>query len=502
MNPRRRRLLREKMENDPSRREFLWKGACAALTATGIASTIWDLRGIKAAAADQAMANDPRVMADYKALVCIFLFGGNDGNNMLVPTDSLYTNNYLPARTTIAIPNDGSPTGLIPLTPLSNDGHTYGLHPKASALANLFNTGKCAILCNVGTLLAPLTRQQYLNHTVAVPPQLFSHSDQQIEWQTAIEDQAPRTGWGGRIADMLYGVNTNNNVSMNISLAGSNTFEVGDVINEYNVSTSGAVSLNISTSGQGPAQLRALKDLIAMNHANLYESAFATKMDNALANADALNAAIATTKEPADGGTWTWSTAFPGSTLGKQLKMIARLIEAAPDLGHNRQVFFASIGGFDLHATEGGNTGAQANLLQDVSNCMNALYQATLQIQAGNAGQGVPPREGLAAQVVQFTASDFNRTFPANGDAGTDHAWGNHQIIVGDGVVGQRLYGTYPVLTVGGQDDTSTGRWIPTTAVEQYSATLAKWFGVSPANMTTIFPYLGRFATADLGFMG
>jgi uncharacterized protein (DUF1501 family) len=351
-------------------------------------------------------------------------------------------------------------------------------------VANLFNTGKAAVLRNVGTLLAPITRQQYLAKSVAVPPQLFSHNDQQVEWQTAIEDQAPKTGWGGRSADLLYSLNTNNAVSMNISLAGANTFEVGNVINEYNVSSSGAISLNIPTSGTGPAQLQALKDLLALNHSNLYESAFAGQMNTAIADAATLNAAIAPTASAS-----YWSTPFPTSSLGKQLMMIARLIQAAPTIGHKRQVFFASIGGFDLHSTEGGSTGAQANLLADLSKSMNALYQATVQL-------------GVDAQVTQFTASDFSRTFPVNSGNGADHGWGNHQLIVGGGVNGQQLYGTFPTLTVGGPDDTSTGRWIPTTAVEQYSATLAKWFGVSPTNMSAVFPYLGRFATPDLGFMG
>jgi uncharacterized protein (DUF1501 family) len=493
MNPRRKRLLAEKYKNDPSRREFLWKGACAALTATGIASTIWDLRGIRAAAADQIAANDSSLTADYKAMVCIFLFGGNDGNNMIVPTDAATYNAYNTARGAIAIPMPGQTGGLVTLN-YTDPQHTYGLHPGLAPIATLFNAGKAAVLCNVGTLLAPLTQQQYKNKTVAVPPQLFSHSDQQLEWQTAVEDQAPKTGWGGRCADLLYSLNSNNSVSMNISLAGANTYEVGDVIHEYNVSTSGAVSLNLPSSGQGPAQLQALKDLIAMNHTNLYESAFADKMDTALTNASTLNDAIAPT-----GTGFSFTTAFPNTSLGNQLKMIARLIQASGNttvpsgahatLGHNRQIFFASVGGYDLHATEGGTSGAHANLFTDLANCMKAFYDATVQM-------------GVASNVVQFTASDFSRTFPANGDAGTDHGWGNHQIIVGGGVVGNKLYGTFPTLAVNGPDDTSTGRWIPTTSVEQYSATLAKWFGVSPANMTQVFPYLGRFATPDLGFMG
>jgi len=474
----RRRRRRTQEEIDLTRRDFLWKGACAALTATGIASTITDLRLINAA---YGQATQP--VNDYKALVCIFLFGGNDGNNLLVPTDDAAYGQYAASRGALTLTLPGTTNGLLPLNPLTNDGHTYGLHPKCVELANLFNSGQCAILANVGTLLAPLTAAQYKAKTVAVPPQLFSHSDQQIEWQTAVEDQQPKTGWGGRSADLLYSLNSSNSVSMNISLAGSNTYQVGDTINEYSVSTSGAVSLNLPTTGTGPAQLQALKDLINLNHNNLYESAFSGKMNTAIANATALNSAIAATAAAT-----YWTTQFPTSSLGQQLRMIARLIQAAPKLGHKRQIFFASIGGFDLHSTEGAATGAQANLLGDLSLCMNALYNATRQL-------------GVDTGVTQFTASDFSRTFPVNTGSGTDHAWGNHHIVVGGGVQGQRIYGTYPTLQVGGPDDTSTGRWIPTTAVEQYSATLAKWFGVSPGLIPNVFPYIGRFATADLGFM-
>jgi uncharacterized protein (DUF1501 family) len=352
-------------------------------------------------------------------------------------------------------------------------------------LAGLFTTAQLAVLCNVGTLLAPVNRTSYLNHSVALPPQLFSHNDQQVEWQTSVEDQPAKTGWGGRSADLLYSLNANNAVSMNISLSGANTFEVGNVINEYNVSTNGAISLNISGSAPGPAQLQALKDLIAMNHQNLYESAFATEMNVAISDAQTLNTAIAPTVSPSY---WT-RQAFPTTSLGNQLRMIARLIQAAPMLGHNRQIFFASIGGFDLHSTQGAQTGAHAGLLLDLNNCMNALYQATVQL-------------GVDSSVTQFTASDFCRTFPVNTGQGSDHGWGNHQLILGGGVQGGKIYGAYPNLTVNGSDDTSTGRWIPTTSVDQYSATLAKWFGVSPGNMATVFPYIGRFATPDLGFMG
>ena len=482
-------------EPDLRRRDFLWKGACAALTATGIASSIWDLRLINAAAAHSirfgaktiddlspARPGVANLATDYKALVCIFLFGGNDGNNLLVPTDARYGTDYAPARGALAIPQ-ANLLALNPVTPPVGGG-TYGLHPSCTELAALFNSGKLAMVANVGTLLAPVTKAQYLAKSVALPQSLFSHQDQELQWQTSIEDQPSKTGWGGRAADLLYSLNGNNNVSMNISVAGSNTFEVGNVINEYNVSTNGAVSLNIPTSGTGPAQLQALKDVLALNHNNLYESAFAQQMTTAINDASLLNTAIA----PTSSSTY-WTTAFPTSSLGNQLKTIARLIQAAPLLGHNRQIFFASIGGFDLHGTEGAIIGAQANLLRDLSQSLNAFYQATVQL-------------GVGPNVTSYTASDFSRTHAVNGALGTDHGWGNHHMVMGGGVVGQNIYGTFPSLAVGGLDDTTTGRWIPTTSVDQYSATLAKWFGVSTGNMSSVFPYLGRFATPDLGFMG
>ena len=497
---RRKRSSSSEAAADQTRRDFLFKGACAALTATGIASSIWDLRMINAAAAHSirfgaapkpvapAAAGGgggvlaPAAAGDYKALVCIFLFGGNDGNNLLIPTDSRYAANYATPRGVLAVPQ----ANLLALntTTAPAGGGTYGMHPSCTDLAALFNAGKVAMVANVGTLLAPITKAQYNAKSVAVPQQLFSHQDQELQWQTSIEDGPSKTGWGGRTADLLNSLNGNNKVSMNISVAGSNTLEVGNVVNEYNVSTNGAVSLNIPTSGTGPAQLQALKDLLALNHANLYESAFAGQMTTAINNAGLLTTAIAPTAS-----TSYWTTAFPTTSLGNQLKMIARLIQAAPTLGHQRQIFFASMGGYDLHGSEGNNMGAHANLLADLSKSMNAFYQATAQL-------------GVASGVTAYTASDFNRTFPVNGGAGADHGWGNHQIVMGGSVAGANIYGTFPTLTVGGPDDTTTGRWIPTTSVDQYSATLAKWFGVSPGNMSSVFPYIGRFATPDLGFMG
>ena len=493
-----------------SRREFLWRNACAALTTASMANQIFDLRMIRAAAADSIRAPKPKTKASgptstkhadsssgYKALICIFMFGGNDGNNVLVPTDTATYNQYASARVVpttfsngiptngLALPNIGGTAGdcLLALNPLSNDGHTYGINPGMTALQTLFNSGKCAFVANMGTLLAPITAAQYNANPriVSVPSQLFSHNDQQIEWQTSIEDTASATGWGGRAADLLYSLNTSQNVSMNISIAGSNIYENGVSTNEYNVSSSGAISL--TQAGNSDA-LNAFKAALNVAPTNLYENAYYSQMNTAINDATQLNAAITATA-----ASNFWTTTFPTSSLGTQLKMVARLIQAAPTLGQNRQIFFCSTGGFDLHGSEGSYLGSQQNLLADMSASMNALYQASVQL-------------GVSTGVTQFTASDFSRTFPMNSIFGADHGWGNNHWVVGGGVSGQKIYGTYPTLQQNGPDDTNTGRWVPSTSVDQYGATLAKWFGVSSGNMSQVFPYVGRFATADLGFMG
>jgi uncharacterized protein (DUF1501 family) len=495
-------MSRRKQPNhmNSSRREFLWKGACAALTTTGIATTIRDLRLINAATALDLGGSTQ----DYKALVCIFLFGGNDGNNLFFPTDTTRYNQYVSYRG--AAYNGTTYTGGLALSPpgtpdpitgrmatalnVANapNGQTYAMNPDAPELATLFNGGKLALLANVGTLLGPISKSDYTNASAAnhkyIPPQLFSHSDQQLEWQTGLEDQPPKTGWGGRSADLLYTLNGSAKVSMNISLAGANTYETGNTVNTYNVSTNGAVSLSVANSND----LAALQALLNQNHGNLYQSAYGGVMNSAITNASLLNTAIAATVPPPT-GTWNWNTAFTTSSLGTQLKMIARLIQAAPNLGHYRQIFFASAGGFDLHTNEGVSGGNQGNLLADLSKNMNALYQATGQV-------------GVQNSVVQFTASDFSRTFPVNGGLGADHGWGNNHLILGGPVSGGNMYGTFPDLTVGGANDTSTGRWIPTTGVEQYSATLANWFGVSDTNMTTVFPYITRWGTLPAPYLG
>ena len=493
-----------------SRREFIRQAACAAVGTAAMTSAIRDLRFMNAAVAQNNIT-------DYKALVCIFLAGGNDSNNLVVPTITSEYNNYAAIRTPVlALPQ----SSLLPISPTSFDGHDYGLHPCCPQLQTLFGQGRLAILFNTGTLVYPITRAQYQSGSVAKPPQLFSHADQVTQWQTSVPDQPPLTGWGGRCADLLNAVEPTAPISLSVTLAGANTFEVGNMVSQYSVSTSGAVSLQ----GVSGARLQALTNNLGLPYPNLQSSAYAGVANHAINTGTLLNTAILATADPS-GSQQFWTTPFPGSgtfqvttptsgtkfssSLGPQLKMIARLIEAgsraagSPSNGFGmlRQIFFCSVGGYDLHSGQtdeptGGSVlnGAHANLFAELSQCMNAFQAAMDQVGTLHTDPN------FAQRVTAFTCSDFGRTFPANGQ-GSDHGWGSHHLILGGAVHGNQTYGTFPALTVNGPDDTSTGRWIPTTACDQYFATLATWFGVNNSNLTTVFPNLGRFSSTNIGFI-
>jgi uncharacterized protein (DUF1501 family) len=487
--------MKDKSISVISRRRFIRQAACAALGTGALTSAISDLRFMSAAVAQSAIS-------DYKALVCIFLSGGNDSNNLIIPTIQSEHDDYAAIRTdALAIPISGAANAAIPLSPLNSDGHSYGLHPACPELATLFAEGKLAVLFNTGTLVYPMTRAQYQSGVLERPPQLFSHSDQISQWQTSIPDRPPLTGWGGRCADLLASVQPNAPVSLCITLAGANTFEVGNIVSQYSVTPYGAINLS-SVSG---ARLQTLTNLLALPYPNLQVQAYADVGEHALQTGGLLNAAIAGTA-----ASTYWTVPFPtkvttptsnltfNSYLASQLRMIARLIEAGSrdavsgGFGMRRQIFFCEVGGYDLHSgqTPGpgqATVGAHANLLAELSQGLFAFQRAMEQL-------------GLSGNVTTFTASDFGRTFPCNGD-GTDHGWGSHHLIVGGAVNGQRTYGAFPALAVNGPDDTSTGRWIPTTAIDQYFATLAAWFGVDASNLATVFPNLNRFAAPNLGFV-
>lgn len=476
-----------------TRRSFLSRAAYTGVAASAAAHTIRDLRLISTAMAAQGP------VTGYKALVCLFMAGGNDANNTLIPTDTSTFEKYTAIRGNMALPFSSLlklRTGTSGTSPeyQDGDGHTLALHPAMTKLQTLFGQDRLAIVKNVGTLVRPTTRAQYLaNSRFYRPPQLFSHSDQVTQWQTSVPDQPPVTGWGGRVADVINSVaNPNGNISMSVSLNGANTLQIGNVVSQYHVATTGAVTLSGDLMTGSGARARVMRDILGLSHSNLQRSAYAKVVEGAVATGELLNTAIVDTANDN-----FWTTAFPTSTLGQQMKMIARLIQARgpTKFNMNRQIFYCQIGGFDTHASQvqftpnfDATLGTQRNLLNDVSECMFAFQKAMEQL-------------GVENQVTTFTASDFARTFISNSQ-GTDHAWGSHHFVMGGAVKGGETYGSMPTFALSGPDDTaSNGGWIPTTAVDQHAATLAKWFGVDSSEMPNIFPNLSRFNSSDLGFM-
>lgn len=465
-----------------SRRQFLRNGACA-LGSMALVSQI-EKFGIVHALTSQAAG-------DYKALVCVFFNGGNDGNNMFVSLDQ-YTQ-YATARSAaqLAIPQ----ANLLPVSPVS--GGSYGFHPNMPEMKSLFDAGRLAMLCNNGPLVEPLTRTTYQNGTGKKPLQLFSHSDQVGSFQTSIADTISQTGWAGRLADKTAGLNGAASFPSNVSIAGVNLFLTGVDTRQLAVSDSNTSLANVlvlsnapgATSAEINSRLAAFNELRGYdNKFKLIKAASDTRSSsiqtaNALSN---VNAVLAT------------PFPNPSTSISRQLLQVARMIKASTDvtagINMKRQIFFVQVGGFDTHSAQ---LNGQGTLLQQVSQAINAFYNATVEL-------------GLSDKVTLFSMSDFGRTLqPAGSGAaavGSDHAWGNHHLIVGGAVQGHTLYGTYPNLALGGPDDTDggvapRGRWIPSTSVEQYAATLATWYGLSSADLSSVFPLIGRFPTANLGFL-
>lgn len=451
-----------------SRRAFLRHACCAAVGTTGIFSALSQLQAIAAVAGDSPEASTP---SDYKALVCLFLQGGNDATNLIVPYDAASHAAYARTRAELALARDS----LLPIsTRAYSDGRSYALHPATADLHSLYTSGRVAFLANVGTLVRPTTIADYRAGR-NLPPQLFAHSEQLLQWQSSLPDRPFETGWGGRLADLTDAFNANRRVSMSITLSGVNAFLRGKSVNQFAVSAEGVRSLNygaISTDVSSAA----IRAMMSNQPGNALAAAFGGTTLEAIDQGDALGSALA--------GAPTLRTSFPYSETAQRLAMVARIISVASTLGLRRQVFFVQLGGWDLH---GAQDTAHGPLLAELSTALKSFHDATVEL-------------GLAEQVTTFTASDFGRTYVPNA-GGTDHGWGNHQLIMGGAVRGGDLYGRMPSLTLGADDDTGRGRWIPTTSVDEYNATLATWFGVSPTNLELALPNIGRFATRNLGFI-
>jgi uncharacterized protein (DUF1501 family) len=410
---------------------------------------------------------------DYKALVCIFLYGGNDANNMVIPTDTAGYGRYSAVRTA-----GGSSIALAQNTLLGLNGVNYGLHPSLPEIQSLYNSGAAALITNVGTLTQPLTKAQYQAGT-ANPSNLYSHPDQQEEWQNAAASGVTTTGWAGRVSDVLSGsYNTSATIPMVTSVAGDTLFCNGVSTTPVSVSPGNLGGAACSEGSECSARQTAAQSLITFNSGVSLITADDHITSNAYSYAATLTAATKSVTP--------LTTVFPATGLGAQLKQISQIIQVRAALGVQRQIFFCGIGNFDTHSNQ---VALQASLLSQISPAMLAFYNSTTEM-------------GIANQVTSFTMSDFARTFQPNSNTGTDHAWGSHHIVFGGAVKGGSLYGTFPSLVLGGTDDSGTnGRWIPSTGSVQYAATLASWFGVPANQLATVFPNIGTFAAANLGFV-
>ena len=568
---------RKSNDHHQSRRAFLCRSACASMGVSGMVNTLAHLKLVQ-----RAVAATP--FTDYKAMVCVFLFGGNDSNNMLIPLDGVARTNYnagRPAPADFDVDGSGADTGTspwrsvhipvnalntgqpnaIPLTPLSGGfGQThatqFGVHPRFQRVADMFNTGDLAFVSNVGTLVQPIAdRAAYLSAAVKKPPQLFSHSDQQLQWQSSIPDRPFDSGWAGRVMDALVGsgYEDNDSVSMNISLGGQNSFQVGRQFVQYGVGTAGASSL-IGYSGTPNAgvptaygnaiqsmspytyktttegrRLEAFEKVMNLTHEHLLDEGYNTIMRRARANEDLITQALALATGPNNVTNSQIDTYFTNahavleygetasmnlSSLSDQLRTVAKLMRGKSVLGKTtgRQIFFVTLGGFDTHQAQAFDirTG-QGLLLAQIDRALKGFKDSLTAM-------------GLWDSTVLYTNSDFTRTLVPNGstsdaNTGTDHSWGGHQIVAGGPVIGQKIYGKFPDLDYNLSNPTcmstsNRGSWIPTTSVDQYSAVIAKWFGV-PSDLlhgpTGIFPNLSRFnvgadpstpsAAANLAFL-
>jgi uncharacterized protein (DUF1501 family) len=423
---------------------------------------------------------------EYRALVCVFMFGGNDSWNMVVPRTTAEYNAYNSARggdqgvgAGLAVPL----ASLLPIDPIATTGAPFGFHPSMTGVQQLFQTGKAAVVTNIGPLLAPTTKAAYAAGSANLPPQLFSHNDQQDQWHSLRGRTVSKTGWAGRVADLVTSQVPNQQLAVNLSLAGNSYFQAADTVSPYVMGSNGPVPFRgFGTTGTNLARRQTVEAINNQTYGTIYERAFAGVTRRAVTFADRVNAAINAAPP---------LVALPNSNTGlssleQQLRTVAKLISQRDTLSMTRQIFFVSTGGFDSHDDQNND---QPVLLANISSALSRFYAATEEL-------------GVQNSVVTFTQSDFGRTLTSNGD-GSDHAWGGQQLVVGGptALLGQRIYGTYPTLAINGPDDVGGGRLIPTTSSDQYAATLARWFGVTDAQMPQVAPSINNFTTKNLGFL-
>jgi uncharacterized protein (DUF1501 family) len=441
--------------HDKNRREFL--RSCCLLGAAGAASQMARFGQVTAHA---------QTASDYKALVCVFFFGGNDSNNMIVPIDSRYTA-YQALRGPVALGANAV---------LAAGASGFALHPSLVNVQRLFNQSQAAMVFNVGTLVRPTTRATLNSGTL--PRNLYSHSDQTQQWQSS-DPNGGGTGWGGRVNDIIAGMNTGALPPGIVVNGGNALFLSGPITKGVNFSNAGTFGLESFGSTRGmEARLNSLQRLLTFDTGLRLVSAANGVLAESFRSAQEINAAL--------DGAPALPVAFPATGLGQQLAQVAQIISVRSALGMNRQIFFAGMGGFDNHE---GLLAKHTGLMADFDAAVSAFY-ATLDAWA------------VTSQVTLFTESEFNRTGNSNANVGTDHAWGGHHLVFGGSVNGGQTYGTFPTHALRGPDDAGDrGNWIPTTSLDQYAATMGGWFGVSDTDLNRIFPNLRNFPVMKLGFL-
>lgn len=416
---------------------------------------------------------------DYKALVCVLLAGGADSYNILVPRDNTHYKEYQTTRSDLALPQ----SSLLALNNADNNGRTLGLHPQLTGLQSLYNEGKLAFMSNVGTLVEPTTTQSLQAGTAKLPLGLFSHSDQISQWQTALPDARAGTGWGGRMADILGSQNSNKRISMSISTAGSNEFQAGRSSSFYSVSPGDNPTPTLGVKERFDDLDQAVNEIYGSgSYNNVLKRSYAKLFNNSMTANEEFAAALST-GQPI-------TTQFAADQFSQQLKMVAKTIAANQLLGMKRQTFFVTFGGWDHHDE---TLTAMDAMLKPLNDGLLAFQTAMQEI-------------GMDKNVTTFTSSDFARTLSSNG-RGSDHAWGGNAFVMGGAVQGGKIYGQYPSLALGNSLDTGRGVLMPTTSLDNYFAELALWFGVSPNELSSILPNVGRFydvtsSAKPMGFMG
>ena len=451
-----------------SRRRFLSHAGTAAVASSPLFSSLLTMGMQKKAQAATIPGND------YKALVCVFLAGGNDSFNMLTPYSGSGYTNYSNARAGLA----HSKASLQQIHPSNTGGRTFGLHPDIPEIRDLFNDGKLDFVANIGTLVEPTTVSQYHNKSVTLPRQLFSHSDQMNQWETSTPSINSASGWAGRMADLLHNdVNGGSELPMNISLTGNNMMQAGNASHIYSITHQGSVSVQGKNGGSSLDNLRYQEFLHTsqMAYPNHFRQAYA----NSLSQSDQLDSIFSGAFDSS-----VINTTFSTHPFAKNLKAIARSIAAQSQLGQRRQVFFVKFGGWDHHSRL---LSKQAEMLPILSQSLKAFWDALGEVQ-------------MQDNVTTFTVSDFGRSLRSNG-SGTDHAWGGNQMVMGNAIKGHSIHGNYPnsLALNQGQDISGHGRLLPTTSTDQYYADLALWFGVSPSDLSDILPNIDNFYDTSSG---